>query len=59
MKAQTPIDFIASMVTPEQRAEAHAWINEHIAKLEANRQRQRRQATAQNELEFTGENHEY
>ena len=47
-----------SALTPQQRAEGHAWINEHIAKLEANRQRQRRQAVAQNEIEL-GENHEH
>lgn len=50
MNAQAP--FTAPMVTPERRAEAHAWINEHVAKLKADYQR--RQAAAQNELESTG-----
>jgi hypothetical protein len=62
MKAQTPINVIESALTPQQRAEGHRRCQEHlddyVAKLTAKRERQRRQATAQNEIELTGENHE-
>ncbi len=62
MKAYNPyqngqmINKLVLNCTPAERRVLHERVNEEHTKLRLLHERQRRQATAQNELELTGEN---